>query len=456
MLPVTVARAANELAGVEDLASVIATLVGQTVGFAFGEAFLLPSGGDPPDRRFLARQTLITAGVSALLWAGLACTRRSAVRLPLRRDDGRLGARSARRMRSSPSLHPVLPASPGLSRHPVPLSLPWSGGMAGARWPGSRGAVLLLGGLGLACGGGDRPVRQPLDRAGRHHLRGSGRGPADERWPPDRARPGATGPGGPHRPALRCRRGPGHRRRTADQGHGLHGRGVHGSRGDPAQVRFHGRPFGPDDRRLEFHGTPRRADGGHEPWNCTAHCSSPATEPGRSPTPRAPGPRLCDSPPRRPPLRPLHRAAHGLRVARRRGRGPPRPHGRHGYDGIRREHAVRAAGAVPWLAHRGPAVGSAPALSAAADGRRRAGRDRGWLRVRRLPRAERPVGRHARGRPRVVPAHGPYGVLHSGRHGRTAGGRGLRTGGDAAGRLGRTGAHRHPVAGCRWVRPRSR
>ncbi|MEV0735734.1 hypothetical protein AB0I51_07150 [Streptomyces sp. NPDC050549] len=55
-------RAANESAAVEDLASVLATLVGQTVGFAFGEAFLLPSRDDPPNRRTPARQTLITAG----------------------------------------------------------------------------------------------------------------------------------------------------------------------------------------------------------------------------------------------------------------------------------------------------------------------------------------------------------------------------------------------------------
>ncbi|XUL87045.1 NACHT domain-containing protein [Streptomyces galilaeus] len=149
VLPVTVARAANELAGVEDLASVIATLVGQTVGFAFGEAFLLPSGGDPPDRRFLARQTLITAGVSALLWAGFACT-----------DDLRFGFRfGATTDGWVPDLlggclfsllFTLFFGIAGLSRHPVPLSLPWSGSM-GRAVARVCGAVLLLGGLGLAC-----------------------------------------------------------------------------------------------------------------------------------------------------------------------------------------------------------------------------------------------------------------------------------------------------------------
>ncbi|MBK6012260.1 NACHT domain-containing protein [Streptomyces sp. MBT53] len=149
VLPVTVARAANELAGVEDLASVLATLVGQTVGFAFGEAFLLPSGDTPPNRRTLARQTLITAGVSALLWAGFAYA-----------DDLRFGFRfGAVTDGWVPDLlggclfsllFTLFFGIAGLSRHPVPLSLPWSGS-AGRAVARVCGAVLLLGGLALAC-----------------------------------------------------------------------------------------------------------------------------------------------------------------------------------------------------------------------------------------------------------------------------------------------------------------
>ncbi|MFJ8061198.1 NACHT domain-containing protein [Streptomyces sp. NPDC096142] len=149
VLPVTVVRAADELAGAADLTSVLATLVGQTAGFAFGEAFLLPSGDAPANRRTLARRTLITAGVSALLWAGFAYA-----------DDLRFGFRfGAVTDGWVPDLlggclfsllFTLFFGTAGLSRHPVPLSLPWSGGAARvvAR---VCGAVLSLGGLGLAC-----------------------------------------------------------------------------------------------------------------------------------------------------------------------------------------------------------------------------------------------------------------------------------------------------------------
>ncbi|MFJ9630374.1 hypothetical protein ACIRU8_21950 [Streptomyces sp. NPDC101175] len=145
VLPVSVARAADELSGVEDLASVLATLVGQTVGFAFGEAFLLPSGNAPPQRRPLRRQTLITASVSALLWAGVAWA-----------DDLRFGFRfGAVTDGWVPDLFggclfsllfTLFFGIAGLSRHPVPLGLPWTGGPG--RAPARVcGAVLLLGGL---------------------------------------------------------------------------------------------------------------------------------------------------------------------------------------------------------------------------------------------------------------------------------------------------------------------
>ncbi|MBK3574580.1 hypothetical protein JHN63_12290 [Streptomyces sp. MBT65] len=148
LLPVSAARAANELAGVEDLASVLATLVGQTLGFAFGESFLLPPGDGTPGRRTLARQTLITAAVSALLWAGFAYA-----------DDLRFGFRfGAVTDGWVPDLlggclfsllFTLFFGIAGLSRHPVPLGLPWTGG-AGRALARICGAVLLLGGLGAA------------------------------------------------------------------------------------------------------------------------------------------------------------------------------------------------------------------------------------------------------------------------------------------------------------------
>ncbi|MFI6465049.1 NACHT domain-containing protein [Streptomyces sp. NPDC050538] len=148
VLPISIARAANELAGVEDLASVLATLAGQTLGFAFGEAFLLPSRDAPPDRRALARRTLITAAVSSLLWAGFAWA-----------DDLRFGFRfGAVTDGWVPDLFggclfsllfTLFFGIAGLPRHPVPLGLPWNGG-AGRAVARICGAVLLPAGLGAA------------------------------------------------------------------------------------------------------------------------------------------------------------------------------------------------------------------------------------------------------------------------------------------------------------------
>ncbi|MFF4546222.1 hypothetical protein [Streptomyces sp. NPDC001435] len=148
LLPVSVARATSDLADVRDVVSVGATLVGQTLGFAFGAVCLLPSHGGRPDRRFLARQTLLTAAVSALLWAGYAYA-----------DDLRFGFRfGAVTDGWVPDLlggclfsllFTLFFGIAGLPRRPMPLGLPWSGttGRAVAR---ICGAALLLGGLGTA------------------------------------------------------------------------------------------------------------------------------------------------------------------------------------------------------------------------------------------------------------------------------------------------------------------
>ncbi|MFI1766617.1 NACHT domain-containing protein [Streptomyces sp. NPDC020800] len=145
VLPVTLARAAGELAGVQDTLSVIATLFGQTLGFAFGAARLLPPAASPPDRRFLARQLLVTVSVSALLWAGFAWA-----------DDLRFGFRFGSVTDGwvpdllggclFSLLFTVFFGMAGLPRRPVPLSLPWTGaaGRAAAR---AFGTALLLGGV---------------------------------------------------------------------------------------------------------------------------------------------------------------------------------------------------------------------------------------------------------------------------------------------------------------------
>ncbi|MFJ9563204.1 hypothetical protein ACIRQQ_24550 [Streptomyces fuscichromogenes] len=156
LLPVTVTRAVHQLAGVEDVLSLVATLVGQTLGFAFGVARLLPDGtGDPeggpaggPDRRFLLRQGLTVVAVTGALWAAFAYA-----------DDLRFGFRFGSVTDGwlpdllggtlFSLLFTLFFGTAGLSRRPVPLGLPWSG--AGERATARLcGAVLLLGGAGTA------------------------------------------------------------------------------------------------------------------------------------------------------------------------------------------------------------------------------------------------------------------------------------------------------------------
>ncbi|WP_308310845.1 NACHT domain-containing protein [Streptomyces sp. GbtcB6] len=156
LLPVTVTRAVHQLAGVEDVLSLVAALVGQTLGFAFGVARLLPDGADGPDggpagepnRRFLVRQGLTVVGVTGALWAAVAYA-----------DDLRFGFRFGSVTDGwlpdllggalFSLLFTLFFGTAGLSRRPVPLGLPWSG--AGERATARLGgAVLLLGGAGTA------------------------------------------------------------------------------------------------------------------------------------------------------------------------------------------------------------------------------------------------------------------------------------------------------------------
>ncbi|MFJ3802173.1 NACHT domain-containing protein [Streptomyces sp. NPDC090088] len=162
LLPVAVTRAVRELAGVEDLLSLVATLVGQASGFAFGVAWLLPDGGGEPGRPFLVRQGLTVVGVSGALWAAFAYA-----------DDLRFGFRFGSVTdgwlpdllggRLFSLLFTLFFGIAGLPRRPVPLGLPWSG--TGERiWARLCGAALLLAGAGTTAGavlgrpGGPWPV----------------------------------------------------------------------------------------------------------------------------------------------------------------------------------------------------------------------------------------------------------------------------------------------------------
>ncbi|MER6079803.1 NACHT domain-containing protein [Streptomyces sp. NPDC001833] len=156
LLPVTVTRAVHRLTGVEDVLSLVAALVGQTLGFAFGVARLLPDGADrpdggpagEPDLRFLVRQGLTAVGVTGALWAAFAYA-----------DDLRFGFRFGSVTDGwlpdllggglFSLLFTLFFGTAGLSRRPVPLGLPWSG--TGERTTARLcGAVLLLGGAGTA------------------------------------------------------------------------------------------------------------------------------------------------------------------------------------------------------------------------------------------------------------------------------------------------------------------
>ncbi|MGW0577358.1 NACHT domain-containing protein [Streptomyces sp. NPDC002920] len=148
LLPVALARAVRDLSGVEDALSLVATLVGQTLGFAFGVMYLLPAGGGRPDRRLGARQTVVTVTVSTVLWAGFAAA-----------DDLRFGFRFGGVTDGwlpdllggclFSLLFTLFFGIAGLPRRPAPLGLPWSGaaGRVAAR---VCGTALLLAGTGAA------------------------------------------------------------------------------------------------------------------------------------------------------------------------------------------------------------------------------------------------------------------------------------------------------------------
>ncbi|MEV7321014.1 NACHT domain-containing protein [Streptomyces sp. NPDC093970] len=151
LLPVAVTRAVRELAGVEDVLSLVAALVGQTAGFAFGVARLLPHGEHGPDRRFLLHQALTVVGVCTALWAAVAYA-----------DDLRFGFRFGSVTDGwlpdllggclFSLLFTLFFGIAGLSRRPLPLGLPWTGAAERA-WARVCGAMLVLGGSGAAVNG---------------------------------------------------------------------------------------------------------------------------------------------------------------------------------------------------------------------------------------------------------------------------------------------------------------
>ncbi|WP_428934265.1 NACHT domain-containing protein [Streptomyces sp. ACT015] len=146
LVPVVLARAAAQLASVHDVVAVLATLAGQTLGFALGTVLLLPSARSRP-RAFLTRQTVVTSGASMLLWIGVAWA-----------DDLRFGFRFGA---VSDGWVPDLLGGclfsllfslffglAGLPRRPVPAGLPWTG-RAGRAVARVGGAALLVGGAGV-------------------------------------------------------------------------------------------------------------------------------------------------------------------------------------------------------------------------------------------------------------------------------------------------------------------
>ncbi|MFE6484471.1 NACHT domain-containing protein [Streptomyces sp. NPDC057757] len=142
---VALARASDHGAGTQDSASVLVAMAGQTLGYAFGAAFLLPRRRGPLGRRdFLSGRLAITTVVATALWTGFALT-----------DDLRFGFRFGA---VTDGLLPDLFGSclfallltmffgvAGLPRRPVPLGLPWAGHQG-------RATVLVCGAVLLACG----------------------------------------------------------------------------------------------------------------------------------------------------------------------------------------------------------------------------------------------------------------------------------------------------------------
>ncbi|EGX59078.1 hypothetical protein SZN_14646 [Streptomyces zinciresistens K42] len=146
LIPALLSRAWSDPATVDDSASLLMTLVGQSLGYAFGVAFLLPpAGGRVPRAAFLRRQLAVATAAAAVLWAGFAFT-----------DDLRFGFRFGA---VTDGWLPDLLAGclfallfclffgiAGLSRRPRPLSLPWAGGHRGrAAARGCGGALAALG-----------------------------------------------------------------------------------------------------------------------------------------------------------------------------------------------------------------------------------------------------------------------------------------------------------------------
>ncbi|NEB02272.1 NACHT domain-containing protein [Streptomyces sp. SID13726] len=146
LLPVTLVGAVTELAGTESLLAVLASLAGQTVGFAFGVACLLPADETRPGPRALLRLTGLTAAVSVPLWACFAWA-----------DDLRFGFRFGGVTDGwlpdllggclFSLLFTLFFGIAGLPRRPVPLGLPWNGG-AGRAVARVFGGALLVGGVG--------------------------------------------------------------------------------------------------------------------------------------------------------------------------------------------------------------------------------------------------------------------------------------------------------------------
>ncbi|MCZ4603055.1 NACHT domain-containing protein [Streptomyces sp. Lzd4kr] len=262
LVPGLLSRASSDLATVEDAGSLVMNLVGQTLGYSLGVAFLLqPVAGRVRRIVFLRRQLAITTAAAGVLWAGFALG-----------DDLRFGYRfGAVTDGWLPDmfggclfalLFTLFFGIAGLPRRPVPLSLPWAGDHRGRRRPGLRGRApggrSLGGRRGTARGGG-----QPLDRAHRHRLRRGGGRAAAERHPAGRAGQRPTGPARPDDPAPRGGAGARHgcdaAHRPGRDGRRRHRRGgCHG-----AQIRVPGRPRRAADRELGVPGAARGADRGH-------------------------------------------------------------------------------------------------------------------------------------------------------------------------------------------------
>ena len=148
VLPVMLARVVSGQAGTEDVVSVGATLFGQTLGFAFGAACLLPRDGGPPSRKFILPPDRADGAGERPVVGGVRLHRRSPVRLPLRHGDRRLDAGPARRVPVLAAVHAVLrhrgaPPAAGAAQP----ALERCGGPGVAR---VLGAGLLLGGAGSA------------------------------------------------------------------------------------------------------------------------------------------------------------------------------------------------------------------------------------------------------------------------------------------------------------------